>query len=190
MLKIKKLNDEQLVLAIKDGDRQALLQLYKDNQMAVRNYILKNNGSAADAEDILQDATIAVWEKIQSDSLHLSAKLSTFVFAISKNLWLKRLNKMGRQTSMNDIQTENLTESTDNLNPQDVKIIAKLMEQLGDKCRQILSMFYFDNRDMTEIAAALEYNSADTAKAKKHQCFKQLQHLFLSQYNKQDFLGH
>jgi RNA polymerase sigma factor (sigma-70 family) len=190
VLKTKKLNDEQLVLAIKGGDRQALLQLYKDNQMAVRNYILKNNGTEADAEDILQDATIAVWEKIQSDTLQLSAKLSTFIFAISKNLWLKRLNKLSKQAPMTDIHTENLTEVSDNLNPQDVKIIAQLMAQLGEKCRSILSMFYFENRDMTDIAQTLDYNNADTVKAKKHQCFKQLQHLFLSKYNKHDFLGH
>lgn len=189
MPKTKKLNDEQLVTAIKGGGRNALLQLYNDNQMMVRNYILKNNGSQDDADDILQDAAIAVWEKIQSDTLQLSAKLSTFVFAVAKNLWLKRLHKMERQTPMNDIHTENLSEPTDNLNPQDVKIIAQLMAQLGEKCRSILSMFYFENRDMNDIATTLEYNNADTAKAKKHQCFKQLQHLFLSHYNKHDFLG-
>jgi RNA polymerase sigma factor (sigma-70 family) len=186
----KKLNDEQLVLAIKRGDRQALLQLYRDNHMTVRNYILKNNGTQADADDILQDATIAIWEKIQANSLELKAKLSTFVFAISKNLWLKRLNKMGRQVQMNDIHTENLTEKTDNLNRQDVRLVAEMMNQLGDKCQKILSLFYFEGRDMTDIAQLLEYNNADTAKAKKHQCFKQLQELFLSKYDKNDFLGH
>lgn len=184
-----RLNDEQLVSAIKSGDQQALLQLYKDNFMAVRNHILKNNGKMEDVEDILQDATIVVWEKIKNNTLELNAKLSTFVFAIARNLWLKRLKKMGRIVNMADSVSENLTDSTDNLNVQDTRIVVEMMGQLGEKCQKILTLFYFEGKDMGAIAEELAYNNADTAKAKKHQCFKQLQELFLNRFNKNDFLG-
>ncbi len=187
---IKRLNDEQLVAAIRNGDKDAMVQLYKDNYMAVRNYVLKNSGNADDAEDILQDATIVVWEKIQQGSLELKAKLSTFIFAISRNLWLKRLNKLGRQVGMDGIKTENLAEKADSFPEQDRKLVMSMMDKLGGKCKEILSMFYFEGYDMTSIAEKLEYNNADTVKAKKHQCFKQLQEQFLKVYNKQDFLGH
>ncbi len=189
MLKPLKLNDEQLVAAIKNGDRNALIQLYKDNYMAVRSYILKNNGKEEDIEDVLQDASIAIWEKIQADSLILNAKLSTLVFAICKNQWLKRLNKNSRMSNMPDGIAENLTEKTDSIDLQDAKIIGKLMNDLGEKCQKILTMFYFENRDMNDIAETLDYSNADTAKAKKHQCFKQLQTIFLNRYSKSDFLG-
>jgi RNA polymerase sigma factor (sigma-70 family) len=187
---IKRLNDEQLVIAIKRGDKDAMVQLYKDNYAAVRNYVLKNNGNTDDAEDILQDAVIAVWEKIQQGSLELKAKLSTFVFAISKNLWLKRLGKLGRQVNMDGIKTENMSGKSEDLHEQDRKIVLSMMELLGAKCREILSLFYFDGYDMSTIAEKLDYNNADTVKAKKHQCFKQLQEQFLKVYKKQDFIGH
>jgi RNA polymerase sigma factor (sigma-70 family) len=186
----KRLNDEQLVIAIKHGDKDAMVQLYKDNYAAVRNYILKNSGNTDDAEDILQDAVIAVWEKIQQGNLELKAKLSTFVFAISKNLWLKRLGKLGRQVNMDGIKTENMSEKSEDLHEQDRKIVLSMMNLLGAKCREILSLFYFDGYDMTTIAEKLDYNNADTVKAKKHQCFKQLQEQFLKVYKKQDFIGH
>lgn len=186
----KQLTDEQLVSAIQRGDQNALLQLYRDNFMAVRNHILKNNGKMEDVEDVLQDATIAVWEKIRNNSLQLNAKLSTFVFAIARNQWLKRLNKMNRMVQMNDIHTEKLTDNPDNLEVRDIHLVKNVMNQLGEKCQKILTLFYFDGMDMNAIADELEYNNADTAKAKKHQCFKQLQELFLNKYNKQDFLGH
>lgn len=185
----KQLTDEQLVSAIQRGDQNALLQLYRDNFMAVRNHILKNNGKMEDVEDVLQDATIAVWEKIRNNSLQLNAKLSTYVFAVARNQWLKKLNKMSRMVQMNDIHTEKLTDNTDNLEVRDIHLVRQVMEHLGDKCRKILTLFYFDGLDMNSIAEELEYNSADTAKAKKHQCFKQLQELFLNRYNKHDFLG-
>jgi RNA polymerase sigma factor (sigma-70 family) len=190
VLGTKRLNDEQLVAAIKRGDKDAMTQIYKDNYLAVRSYVLKNSGTADDAEDILQDAIIVIWEKIQQDSLELKAKLSTFIFAICRNLWLKRLGKLGRQVQMDGMKTENLTESLDDFHQQDRKLVIDMMDKLGAKCKEILSLFYFDGFDMTTIAEKLSYNNADTVKAKKHQCFKQLQEQFLKVYKKQDFIGH
>ena len=189
MLGNNRLNDEQLVSAIRGGDKKAMVQLYKDNYVSVRNYVLKNNGNSDDAEDILQDACIAVWEKIQDGSLELKAKLSTFIFAICRNLWLKRLNKMGRHVQIDGIKTENMSEKHDDFHLQDRKLVVQMMNQLGEKCREILNLFYFEGFDMSEIAERLNYNNADTVKAKKHQCFKQLQEQFLKQYKKQDFIG-
>jgi DNA-directed RNA polymerase specialized sigma24 family protein len=51
----KKRNDLELIEAIKSGDRNALIQLYKDNFMSIRTYVINNNGNNDDAEDILQD---------------------------------------------------------------------------------------------------------------------------------------
>ena len=189
MLGIKRLNDEQLVIAIKKGDKDAMVQLYKDNYVTVRNYVLKNNGNADDAEDILQDAVIVIWEKIQQDNLELKAKLSTFFFAISKNLWLKRLGKLGRQVQMDGTKTANLAEKTADFHEQDRKLVVGMMDRLGSKCRELLSLYYFEGLDMSSIAEKLNYNNADTVKAKKHQCFKQLQEQFLKVYKKQDFIG-
>jgi RNA polymerase sigma factor (sigma-70 family) len=183
----KKLNDEQLVIAIKNGDKQALMQLYRDNMVSVRNYILKNNGREEDADDVIQDACIAVWEKIQNNQLILNAKLSTFVFAVSKNIWLKKLNKSSRQVELSDIHTEKLSENADIFNQQDLSLVSKALEMLGEKCKTILQLFYFEGKDMIEIAEILEYNNADTAKAKKHQCFKNLREQFLKTYDKSDF---
>ncbi len=185
----KKLNDEQLIVAIRDGDRDAIVQLYKDNVMAISNYILKNNGNSDDAEDVLQDACVAVWEKIKNNNLELTAKLSTFIFAISRNLWLKRLNKMGKQSHLDDIHTENMAVKEDTFATENRKIVVQMMDRLGANCKELLMLFYFEGYDMATIAQKLNYNNADTAKAKKHQCFKQLQEHFLNTYNKQDLIG-
>ncbi|MDI1234285.1 MAG: RNA polymerase sigma factor [bacterium] len=189
MLGRKKLNDEQLVVAIRNGDQDAVVQLYKDNVMAIRNYILKNSGTSDDAEDILQEACVAVWEKIKKGELELKAKLSTFVFAISRNLWLKRLHKAGKQSQLDDKHTENLSVGDDTFASENRQIVVQMMDKLGTNCKDLLLMFYFEGYDMNTIAQKLQYNNADTAKAKKHQCFKQLQAFVLSSYDKGDLIG-
>lgn len=190
MLIFNKLNDKQLVNAIKNGNKEALKQLYKDNYMSVRSYILKNSGNNDDIDDVLQDACIAIWEKINNNSLVLNSKLSTFVFAIAKNIWLKKLNKNSRNSPISEYHSEILSETADSFSFADKKIISDLMSQIGSNCKEILTYFYYEGRDMVSIAKLLNYNNADTAKAKKHQCFKRLQELVLQNYNKSDFLDH
>jgi RNA polymerase sigma factor (sigma-70 family) len=185
----KKRNDLELIEAIKSGDRNALIQLYKDNFMSIRTYVINNSGTNDDAEDILQDATIVVWEKVKNSEFVLQSKLTTYVFAICKNLWLKRLNKNSRMSVLDDSFSENLTEDSQPFMNQNHQIVMKMMDTLGEKCRDILHLFYFESLDMASIAKQLNYNNADTVKAKKHQCFKQLQAEFLMQYKKSDFLG-
>jgi hypothetical protein len=50
-------------------------------------------------------------------------------------------------------------------------------------------MFYFDGNDMEQIARKMQFANADTAKAKKYQCFKKLETLIKSRFNKSDFIG-
>ena len=119
----------------------------------------------------------------------MKAILSTFVFAISKNLWLKRLGKSSRMTGMDDLQTANLTVAEDTFATENRKIVVEMMDRLGANCKELLMLFYFEGFDMQTIAGKLNYNNADTAKAKKHQCFKQLQEFVKGNYNKQDLIG-
>jgi DNA-directed RNA polymerase specialized sigma24 family protein len=70
----------------------------------------------------------------------------------------------------------------------DIRLVSEMVEQLGEACRKILTLFYFDGLDMTRIAELMKYANADTAKAKKHQCFKKLQSEFKEKYRKSDFI--
>ncbi|MBC7425108.1 MAG: sigma-70 family RNA polymerase sigma factor [Bacteroidia bacterium] len=188
MFGVKKYNDLELIQEIKKGNKAALSQLYNDNYNAARGHILKNSGTQDDVDDVLQDAVIVIWEKIKNGNLILEAKLSTFLFAIVRNQWLKKLNKAGKVDRMNDWQTEKLSE-TRNFQDMDLKKVKDMVMELGDACRQVLSMFYFEEMDMESIAKRLNYANSDTVKAKKYQCFKKLQENFLARYKKSDFLS-
>src|SRR5690606_18400997 len=95
-------SDETIVEEIRKGNKEALVYLYEGNYASIRNYILKNSGDSDDVEDILQDAVIVVWQKVSQKEFELTAKLSTFLFAVAKNLWLKALNKAKRTEVLED----------------------------------------------------------------------------------------
>ncbi|MBI1221325.1 MAG: sigma-70 family RNA polymerase sigma factor [Bacteroidetes bacterium] len=181
--------DETLVAEIRKGNKEALTRLYEGNFPAIKSYILKNNGTYDDVEDILQDAVVAVWQKVARPDFELTAKLSTFLFAIAKNLWLKSLKKSNRTEAMEEHHENQVFTSVSHIQKSDLQIVVQYMDKLGDTCKKLLHLFYFEEQDMKEIAVQLNFANSDTAKAKKYQCFKKLEQMVKEHFVKSDFIG-
>jgi RNA polymerase sigma factor (sigma-70 family) len=181
--------DQQWLERLQSGDQEVLVLLYKNNHTMIRSYVLKNQGRNEDAEDLLQDALIVLWQKVQQENFVLSSKLSTYIMAVCKNLWLKRLGKQQRLEGEDKI-LPHLHVTADNFSEiSDFKHLQKAMDEIGETCKKLLMMFYFDGNDMEQIARKMQFANADTAKAKKYQCFKKLETLIKSRFNKSDFIG-
>ena len=181
--------DQQWLERLQSGDQEVLVLLYKNNHTMIRSYVLKNQGRNEDAEDLLQDALIVLWQKVQQGNFVLSSKLSTYIMAVCKNLWLKRLGKQKRLEGEDKI-LPHLHITADNFSENsDFKHLQKAMDEIGETCKKLLMMFYFDGNDMEQIARKMQFANADTAKAKKYQCFKKLETLIKSRFNKSDFIG-
>lgn len=184
----RRVSDEEIIKRIKNGDEHALVYLYEENYAAVKSYVLKNNGSHDDIEDIMQDALIALWQNVNKSRFELNARLSTYFYAIVKNLWLKQLAKTSRVDRMYDGQGENMSEEGDRLGNFDKKVIMQEVMGLGDVCKKLLMYFYFDGLDMKVIAEKLNFANPQTVKAKKYQCFKKLEEKVKAKYSKSDFI--
>ena len=71
----------------------------------------------------------------------------------------------------------------------DLKIVRDYLNNMGELCRKILLMYYFDGYDMQTIADANQLANANTAKSKKYQCLKDLSSQIKSKFNLNDFLS-
>jgi RNA polymerase sigma factor (sigma-70 family) len=172
---------------LKNGDREVLLDLYRDNERMVRKYVLENSGTIDDAEDLLQDALVVLWQNTRDPNFTLQAKISTYLFAIVRNQWLKQLEK--RKRSNADINaTPDIMAPIPAHERLDLKIVQDYLNDMGDLCRKILMMYYFDGFDMQTIADANHLANTNTAKSKKYQCLKELGQKIKSQYSIKDFL--
>ncbi len=154
----------------------------------VKNYVIKNNGAQEDAEDLLQDSLIVLWQNVRKPEFELTSKPSTYIMAIVKNMWLKKLSKNSRMAGEELIKPENHSEITNPGQQMDMQKLTEALDEVGDTCREVLTMFYFDGYDMNSIAEALNFANSDTAKAKKYQCFKKLEEILKKRYAITDFL--
>ena len=49
-----------------------------------------------------------------------------------------------------------------------------LLADLGDSCRKILELFYYENLSMKEIVSHLHYENEQVVRNKKYKCLQQL----------------
>lgn len=78
------------------GSKKAFSHIYTDHFQMVKKFVLINNGNISDAEDLYQDTMIILSRKLEDDDFKLTAKLSTYIMAIAKNLWYKKLRDSRR----------------------------------------------------------------------------------------------
>ena len=181
-------SDEQILEKIQSADTNVLIHLYERNFKTIQSYIQKNSGNREDTEDILSEAVTIFYQNVLSGKFQLSSKIDTYIYSICQNLWLKRLRKdkkiefnTDKITSFRGIDPHEENEFDNNR--ELTLIIQKSIDKLGKTCKDILQYFYFEELNNQKIAELVGMNNADTVKAKKYQCMKELEKIV-----KKDFL--
>ncbi len=172
-------DDTKILDLVRRGDEEALVRLYEVNRKPIFNYIARNHGTPDDAEDLLQEAVIILWERVRAGTYRHAAKLSTFIYGTVKNLWLRRLARTRRETST-EPNSESVPHTETNpleelIERDELEWITKGLAAIGEQCRQLLLLFYWEERSMDEIAAEMGFANAETVKSKKYQCKKALE---------------
>jgi RNA polymerase sigma factor (sigma-70 family) len=178
-------SDARILDLIKKGDdEESLAMLYRANQRSVTSYVMRNNGSPDDAEDVLQEAVVALWEKVRSGKFQYEAKLSTFIMGTAKNIWLRRLARRRKEVpeGRNFDNAPNTDPSAlDELIESDrAKLVHSALNKLGNPCKELLLLFYWEECSLEEIAEKMGFANGETVKSKKYQCKKALEKILRS----------
>ncbi len=177
------MKDSEILEKIGQGDERVLDHLYTKHYRMMLKIVLKNSGTEEEAKDIYQEALIAFWQKAASGKLVLTSKISTYLYSVCNNLWLKELDRKGRLVN----EQKDGQESQRHEEHENYKIVLQCIEELGDVCKNILMYYYFDGLSMSDIAEKMEFANTDTAKTKKYKCKKRLDNLIKERYTRTDF---
>ncbi len=181
------INEQALLKGLAQNDSKAVEALYKSHFTMIQHFVLNNNGSFDDARDLFQEAMITLYEKVQSDSFVLSCQIKTYLFSICKNLWLKRLQQMGKYSAPLSTEEESIAVEADleEFQKKDAafSIMNRALNSLGEPCKSLLEGYYLNKKGMQELADDFGYTNADNAKNQKYKCLMRLKKLFFSQYN-------
>ena len=180
--------DQQLLVALAAGERTATEQIYRQHYHIVSGWLVKNGGSGADAADLFQEAMVVLFGKVQDADFRLTCSIGTYLFAISKHLWYKKLQKQHRDPvflqdniGADDDETGIAYDDEINVHHEREAHYAQLdtaLDQIGEPCRSLLQAFYHKDKNMQEIAADFGYTNPDNAKNQKYKCLARLRKLF------------
>ena len=177
--------ENELLKGLAANDKTAVETIYRENFSVVKAFIVKNNGYVDDAMDIFQEAMIVLFEKVQSGSFVLSSQLQTYLYSISRRLWLKKLQKQNRFAADVEVDEEIVPVEDDiefhEKRDHDFFCMEESMRKIGEPCKSLLEAFYIEKKSMPEIADTFGYTNADNAKTQKYKCLMRLKKIFFAQ---------
>ncbi len=179
------INQKALLQGLARNDKRAIEAIYKENFNMVQALIINNNGTAEDAKDIFQETMIVLFEKVLTGTFELNCQLKTFVYSVSRRLWLKRLMQQNRfNLAEGHEEMVAVDEEMEEHEKRDAEFLTmeKAMISLGEPCKSLLEAFYMQKKSMQEIASGFGYTNAENAKTQKYKCLMRLKKLFFTQY--------
>ena len=181
MNKKTRFSDSELVEAIRGKEmlEAAILQVYEEHAEITRSFIMGKGGTEQDADDIFQETVVSFIESVQKDKFRQESGIRTFLVSISKNLWyneIRRKQRAGNREKLYETgKDQEDAEINDLIQHRDLKKqLNLLLADLGDSCRKILELFYYENLSMKEIVSHLHYENEQVVRNKKYKCLQQL----------------
>jgi RNA polymerase sigma factor (sigma-70 family) len=180
-------NEQGLLQGLAANDRKSIETIYRVHYSMIQTLIINNSGTSDDARDIFQEAIIVLYEKAKSGSFELHAQLKTYLYAVSRRLWLKKLAQRQRYSgdlanAPETIATEDDVEIYEH-RTEDFELMERALINLGEPCKELLESYYLQKKNMSAIAKEFGYTNADNAKNQKYKCLMRLKKIFFGHYN-------
>ena len=179
------MNDEQLIAQLKKRDKKALTNVYQDYKTEFFRFMSRYNAERNTLEDIFQDALIVLYENAQAGKLdQLKSTLKTYLFATGKFMLFKYFRDSKKEIHTDESYVFNNYEQAviedvyeDEGPDRRQQLLIANFKKLGDKCREILELFYLQGLRLEEIMTVQGYENKNVVKSQKSRCLKTLKDL-------------
>ena len=145
---------DNCITRIAQGDRDALAALYERTRPAVYGFALSILKNIHDAEDILQDTYLQVWQA--AGSYRSRGRAKAWLMTIVRNLSLDRLRQQARTEPLDWDQWQEQLSELPAVTHEDQMTLTALLAALADQERQIVILHVLTGLKHREIAALLE----------------------------------
>lgn len=173
--------DEKLIKQLRRGSSQAYEEVYRRYYRMAVSIVNKLGGNPEDVQDAFQEALFVLVKKVREPDFQLTGKLSTYLYALIRNLYLKRNRKHKKEIPVEQEKLpylEKIQEAGMSKKEEEalVRIVIEKLEQLEDDCRDLLKYSFFQQLSHAEIAELMDY-SPKFVRVKKFRCLEYLRNL-------------
>ncbi|MBP0904697.1 RNA polymerase sigma factor [Mariniflexile gromovii] len=181
----KKIHEDQKYIDGLLKNNSFIIQaIYDKFAPKVINYIKQNSGDSDQAQDIIQDSLITIYNQANEKKLELTCPFDAYFFLLCKRKWLNELKKSSNKevTIKEEIlykgdDAQELAFETD-LFGEKQALFTEMFNKLGTACKDLLTAT-FKIKSMEEVAESLGVTYA-YARKKKSLCIGKLTELVQS----------
>ncbi len=164
-----------IIDGIRRRDKEVMQFVYTQYLPMVRYFIIRNHGTEEDAEDLFQEAMVAVFERVRKKNLSLDCSFKTYLYSVIRHMWLQYLDRKRIHyefTEMDEFIALEELELYEDFQARKA-IYQRNFMQLTELCRKVLMMFV-EKVPFEEIAEILGYKGRQYAIKRKYECMKSL----------------
>lgn len=175
----KNWTDEAIIQALRRGDpdrRRAWEYMYKNWRDVWAGLVVQRGGTPGEAAEAMNEVALPFEKVVRSPAFQLdTATLKTYLARCVLNRWI-RLRKKQQNEPANPGREEAAIKSVvDSVEKQVMgrdlrKSVDELIDILGERCRRVLRLFFYQDASMEKIAEAEGWKDAAKAKKEKYEC--------------------
>ena len=148
---------QDIIDKCKEKDREAQFHLYKLYSKSMYNTCLRITGNTAEAEDIIQEAFLSAFNKLDSYNGKVSFGSWLKKIVINKSLdSIKKKKRIVFETVQDDYIEDETTENETKISAQHLKYA---LSELQENYKIIFSLYYLEGYDHDEIAEILKIST-------------------------------
>jgi len=116
---------------------------------------------------------------VKKGNFRMEASIKTFLVSVAKNIWFNELKKRERSGHREKIYEHGRDQKEEDISHQIGDLEKKrqlrdLVNNLGEPCKKILMLFYYENLSMKELVEHLPYENEQVVRNKKYKCLQAL----------------
>lgn len=169
--------DYRFLVALRENDSHTLEELYRECSPKITQWVLKNNGTVADANDLFQEALISLHTSAHREDFTLTCPISALLFTICRNQWINQLRRKKKESEVRKVEAERYTPESATVSAyerweEDQLQQARLDEalaKLSDTCQKLLRLLG-KGTSPAEAAEKLGMSNANTVYRRKNAC--------------------
>lgn len=144
-----------LIARCRGNDRNAQFEIYKLYSKAMYNTALRITGDENDAEDVLQDAFVSAFQKL--DSYREDASFGAWLKRIVINKALNQVQRIKKDLMLaEDLKADSSEFEPEKSEPNyTIEQVKRAMNELPSGFRTVLSLYLFEGYDHKEISEIL-----------------------------------
>jgi RNA polymerase sigma-70 factor (ECF subfamily) len=170
------MKNEPSITTLRTGDPVAYQVIYEGYRDTFIAFASKYDIDYDTILDVYQESMIALYENVMKGKVKdFSSSIKTYLFGIGKFKLYEQLRAQKKVVLVDDFQGQQamIDPETTELTAQQ-KALKQHFQKLGERCRNILELFYLQGFKIKEIMTAANYENENTVKAQKSRCLKQL----------------